>query len=617
MAASGVQLAMQGATIAPSILMTVLAVLYWRFYHRLKRDDIRVTGVVLSTVFSILLVLGYQLDRVGDIAWSFLTLIRIVCLAFSLFPAWALLTRLLENRPVEITSGWEWSRKSSWVVFAVVLGIELLYLAITYPGVYAYDAPFLILSATDSSVGLTTHFSVPYSLLIGWLVSFSESLFGAPEHGLATLMLIQAIAISLMVVRIAHGVWLIAHNRKLVIFSVLFFVLNPLLMLQTISASPDVFFCACFGCIATELVILGCGKATNKPSSILLLAALCLAFMLLRNNGVYVLILVALVLLVMVMRSYGGKSGRIVTLAFIVPICLYYLISGPVYSFAGVHKGDSLQEMMSVPVQQLARVYHYPVKTADRRGTLTDSPYQNNAQQPSEQIREQIESFFSEPLPVYESKPMISDNQKSILLTDELEKRPLEFLRLYLTLGMQYPQEYAEAFLMNSLGFWYPDKTYLDSRMYHPLIEYSMMDVKSWNEDYTPMERMSLLPPLDFFLWLLIGKMGINRVPIISTLLNPGTYFFLFLLVCGYALRKCMRQQASAYLPFFVLMGALFLTYLLSPVCIYRYCMAFISCTPLLITVMLMLFCKKDSVLSHCARPFVASHGSKIDSKER
>jgi hypothetical protein len=85
---------------------------------------------------------------------------------------------------------------------------------------------------------------------------------------------------------------------------------------------------------------------------------------------------------------------------------------------------------------------------------------------------------------VYNLRPSIADISKLNLDDAEVSKHPLDYIFMYVSIGVKSPKEFTEAFLMQNYGLWYPSKSYPDTRMYHPFAEYQMLDAKLWNTKY-------------------------------------------------------------------------------------------------------------------------------------
>lgn len=97
--------------------------------------------------------------------------------------------------------------------------------------------------------------------------------------------------------------------------------------------------------------------AERKAQAGFVLAAL--GTMILRNNGLYI----ALVMLA-VLFFFCRRYWRRYVLLTAVTLLLYGVYAGPLYATLSVTPGG-IEEMLPVPIQQLARVYHYEYDSLD------------------------------------------------------------------------------------------------------------------------------------------------------------------------------------------------------------------------------------------------------------
>ena len=126
-----------------------------------------------------------------------------------------------------------------------------------------------------------------------------------------------------------------------------------------------------------------------------------------------------------------------------------------------------------------------------------------------------------------------------------------------------------EAFLENTCGFWYPGcelTLYQDGKTgywvigcYDPVI--SNPKIKQLFEFY------KLFEDSDF----------VTKNPITSLFFAPGTFFYIFAIMFAYIIDRKQKE----YIPIFVFMLALWLTFLLGPVALVRYIMYFYAIIPL------------------------------------
>lgn len=472
-ASIGIQSYLQSYLPNTNILYILLIPLYLRLFKliRIPSKRLLAIGGLTCIFFAFLLVAGYQFDETGDLSWSFPTAFAVASLALGLFPPYALAIELIRKASASPNELFEaWSRKCAITVFAIAFLSDMVALLALFPGVYGYDAGFQILSVLDPGTAITSHFSVPYTLLLGGLVSAGINIFGSAECGLAACMILQSVLVSIMVTRITYCVLRITRRKIAAGVCLAFYAFDPFFVTATISSAQDVPFCAFFGLLCAELALVTMDSNPSlSKSTIFRISLIALAMCVFRNNGVYV-IAVAVVVFLALSRKHIEQAPKLLA-CLIAPALLALLITGPLYSSLGIASGNSLREMMSIPVQQLARVYHLNEPTTDRKGIPVDTQgAENRTQSLSEERKERIERYFTDDLPNYSINPSISDLQKAALDTEEVANHPLAFLKLYLGTGIHYPAEYFEAFMMNSLGFWYPNKIYPDIRTYHPLL---------------------------------------------------------------------------------------------------------------------------------------------------
>lgn len=261
-----------------------------------------------------------------------------------------------------------------------------------------------------------------------------------------------------------------------------------------------------------------------------------------RNNGIYVLLFsfpFAVLLL---------KNKTYVLIIFIIPILLFEGYNKLLLPNIGVSKAQSIREMSSVPSQQFARVYTY------------DTIEPENL--------EKLKHFYNlENFNYYKINPSLSDLMKAGLDNDYTEKNLDDYAKLWISVGVKHPINYIEAFLLNTLGYWYPNKNYYDSRIYHNYAYYNMLDAKLWNKEYIDINRHSLIKPYDRALEYTFEKNIWKYIPIINSLFTIGFYFIIIL----YSLIiNLINKNKSILVPYSVIIG-LYFTLLLSPVAMLRY----------------------------------------------
>lgn len=142
----------------------------------------------------------------------------------------------------------------------------------------------------------------------------------------------------------------------------------------------------------------------------------------------------------------------------------YFLASaGLAYAFSA--EDSENQEMLTVPIQQLARVYRYDKESLD-----------------SEDLEALYEILPEDVLARY--VPKVSDGVKIGFRNDAFAADPIRYGKLWLKTGIRHPFTYLNAWFMTSYGFWYPDTVidvYKGNSVFTFTYEDSSFSVMRWN----------------------------------------------------------------------------------------------------------------------------------------
>ena len=524
-------------------------------------------SIIFSMFLSLVLIIGSQLEFYSEIIWSFATLIKIIALSVSIFPLNYLLLKYVDKFKIQKSDNINY-KKIFVITFLIILFFNFLVFLALYPGEYGYDAGFQIMEILEKDVQITSHFSLLFSFILAKVVNLGKVLFGSYQVGFGIYCFLQMTFLSYVATKITVFCAKRIPNKIIYFINVLFFSFFPLYTLMSISAAQDSVFAGLFCLIILNVIELienkDYWKNKLKPISLgILIFLLCL----IRNNGFYcILISIPFIFL-------ACKNKKIVVLLiFIIPLFAYKIYSGPVFNILGVTKTDTFREMLSIPSQQFARVYNYNLKVFSK-----------------EELK-QLKKFYPQidDFKYYTYRQSIADPTKSVLNNKYVKSNLKDYISLWTSNGVKDPENYVEAFLLNSLGFWYPNKNYNDDRMYHPYIEIEMMDAAKWNPRYVQIKRESKFPIYEKILNITIGKNAWKRIPVISTIFTTGTYFIIFIFLF---LLTILRRNFKYMLPISIILG-LYATLFLSPVALFRYCFPIIMVSPLMIN--LILYQKKN-----------------------
>lgn len=548
------------------IIFVLFIILFDKINWNKKRNNI--FCIIFSVFLSSILILGTQLENNSDIAWSFITLIKIISLAFSIYPITSLVLSFLDKYEIKNKNKIKNYKNISLITFIfIVLFNSLVFLAI-YPGEYAYDAGFQILEILDKDIQITSHFSFLFCFILAHIVNLGKTIFNSYQTGFAIYCFLQMLFLSFVSTKITVYSLKRSNNIYIYLFSILLFSFFPLYTVMALSAAQDSLFAGLFALVILNTLNMCENKNYwKKISNPIILSVLILLSCMIRNNGFYAfLVSIPFVILF-------NKNKRMLTLlVFLVPLILYKIYSGPIYNLIGIQSTDTMNEMLSVPSQQLARVYNYNNTVFRKKDKVLLNKYYTK-----------MDEFK-----YYTWRQSISDPIKSLIHNDNVSNDLFGYINLWINIGIRDPENYIEAFLLNTLGYWYPNKNYNDSRMYHPYIEYDMMNAKFWNKKYIDIKRNSKFKAYDKLLYFTLTKNYWKKIPILSTLFTMGTYFIIFVFLIGITI---LRKNWKHFIPLSIIFG-LYITLLLSPVGLFRYGFPILMLLPIFIT---LIFSKKLS----------------------
>ena len=269
--------------------------------------------------------------------------------------------------------------------------------------------------------------------------------------------------------------------------------------------------------------------------------------MVLRNNGFYIVLAMGLLLLLTARKFELRKRCPGILFAVGGAALIYLLYVGPFYSLMNVG-GGSLAEMLSVPMQQMARVYTY------ERDSVSE-----------EDLELLYEIIPQEYLSVYEATN--ADNVKWGFEEETFLESPLVYLKLWIRLGLQHPLTYINSFLIQTVDYWYPfavvdgyrfDEDWGDWDGYSSYFAYRVDE---------PGEEIVLWPAAHEYYNRISTDLTVQQHKWTALFLSPGLYFMVFMFIFFYL--WCLKRY-SLLVPLFVV-WLNFFTVLLGPVALVRY----------------------------------------------
>lgn len=411
-----------------------------------------------------------------------------------------------------------------------------------YPGFFVYDAQDELIQVQTRS--FTTHHPLPHVLLLGSIILAVNKLSGSYNTGIAVYTLMQMCIMAGVFTYVTAYMKRRGAGRILRGIILLYFGLFPVNVMFVLCSAKDGIFSAAF----VLLLIAVTDMTTNKERFFgrwrgpLLFMGSAFVMMSFRHNGMYALLVFAPVLF-LCMKKYRFRLGVMLAAVF----SCYFLTSGVLTAVLGAESSEN-QEMLTVPIQQLARTWKYE----------SDSMSQ-------EQKETLYEILPEEALQYYTAK--VSDGVKVWFDNEAFDREPVKYMRLWLELGMAHPFTYLNAWFMTSYGFWYPD-TVIDVYRGNSVFTFTYADSSFFGyEVEEPGFRESRLPIVNEWYRQMSLEIAQQRLPVVSMLFSPGFLFWLFAYTAGYV----FYAKRYEYLLPLLLLLLLWLTVILGPTYLPRY----------------------------------------------
>lgn len=547
------------------------AVLLCQVYHRIDFSDKR--GVIMSLLFSafisIVLLVGKQLHTVENCdffsakLWINTIILCFYFVGFVLFFLQWIVSKTDQYNEVDDLADKKRTKKQFFIYWLAIMVCWLPVFFAFYPGAFVYDAQDEYVQVATRE--FTTHHPLLHVLLLGGAVCFGNKFMGSYNAGIALYTLFQMVVFSGVLSYSVYFVMELAHDKNVIAKKwtervlVAFYGLFPIFPMYAVCSSKDTFFHASLLIVFIYLVkicqhiFLKDREATLKRrvEVIFVIASSCM--MLLRNNAVYAYaVLFFVIVFFSLLQKYKKETGR-KTIYKRLLVCM--LLSLLVYKVAdkglayALHASDiESQEVLTVPIQQLARTYRYSPEVF------------------SENDKETLHSYIpSDVLAVYDAD--LSDLVKANFDNHLYAQDRASFLKLWVKIGVRKPFTYMNAWLMTSYGYWYPD-TIINVYGGQDRFTFQYGDSSYFGfETEQPGTRDSKFPWLEEQYRKLSLEIYQQKVPVISMLFSPG---FLFVLFAGCIVIAGYQKKYELYIPMSMIL-LVWLTFLLGPTFLVRY----------------------------------------------
>lgn len=436
--------------------------------------------------------------------------------------------------------------------FIVFLGV--------YPGFFVYDAQEELMEVVTRN--FNTRHPLIHVLSMGGIIQAGYKLTGSYNIGIAVYTLFSMTLTALLFGYIVYNLKKSGVGAATRCMLTLYMGLFPVLVMYSLCSVKDSIFT-----LFLLLVVIYIKRLTNDPDKFFEtprlsanMACCVLLMLLFRSNAIYAVVLFLIFAVHVIFNIQSLNAYRNYFFGIFIFSAIAYFILNSTLIFATGARNIGHSEILSVPIQQMARVYDYD------KDSMTDKEI------------EELTSFIpAEALSRY--NPKCSDMVKIDFNNKAYEENTLGFYKLYLRLFVKHPIAYANAFIMTSYGLWTPGAV-IDGYTGNTVFTFTYGDSSYFGyETEEPGERKPLIPFIDtFYRWLSLD-VTIQKIPVINLIFSPGFMLWTLLFFVFYMIYTKNKKESLAY--FLPLM--MVFTCVLGPISLVRYGLCLWTMVPLII----------------------------------
>lgn len=526
----------------------------------------------VSFLFSISMVAGYQLQSQGFTDYGVRgkggILLRSLCFAAACMPFVLKLFKLADSaKQICLFDETVRQRKLSLRVFLVTAGIVFLCLVPVwlayYPLIMSYDFHRQVNEAERGFQWFVPYQPLAHTWVI-WLFYQLGGMLGSRETGMACMALFQMLLYALATGYLGAFLYRIWQKKLLLAGVIVYFGVFPFHSVMVLCSTKDVIFSILF--LVFFLLLIQRSIFTPERNKWLLDLFLILegcVMVQFRSNAIHALVVFFVLYFLIVKRS---EKLRILIL------CILLTVGGLgtkmlVKSALGTTIPEEKIEMYSVPIQQFARVGHYHM---DQLDPVTEAV---------------VDHYIPcEEWPYY--NPPLADTMKNSANKESFTGNIGAFVKDWIAVGIKYPNEYIDAFLELTRGYWFLDDYswaenlgYGSESRFGTIFTYYSAKSVTTGEDILHVSRF---PWLEQQLEKIVsGNCYYNWVLLSQIFKSAFFSWAMFLCMVLFWYRRQWKQLQVTMFPFLY-----FCTMLLGPVVQLRYQFPVMLCLPLMMAML-------------------------------
>ena len=502
----------------------------------IKKDKLT---IIFSTVLSFIIIIGKEIclnHNLNSINNNIIKYIIIILGTILLSDLLLMIFVNLMDRIKKINLNITISKRTVIISFLFLIIIYFFVYFSFYPGIYYHDMNYIIKMA-NGSCELSNHHPIIYVML--WrLLLFIEQSNNINNIGVIIYSVFQIFVVFTTCFYLLHWEYKNKFDNKYIIFTYVYFLINPILHIYSFITTKDTFFACSLLLFLTALIDIK--KINNK--AIIKLFIFSFLTCLLRNNFVYIIVAIIPFILIL-------QADKRIIIPLVFSSILFFALIYVIFPFFNIKK-SSISEMIPIPIIQI----HYTYKNTN--------VYSEEEKNILREIMPHIDEKFSRRT-VDPIKNKFNDNA--------YKKYKKEFWRIYLKGINNDKKEYLYLALDLNSRYWYYDNEIID---YDNGKEF-IMD-KLYDE-----EKHNNIPGLFQIIYkqykvIDSGKASFMNKPIIKFFFTVSfnTYMLIFLLY--YSIKNRKKYSSLVIIELLLLIG----TYLLGPLTDFRYVFPLYFCLP-------------------------------------
>ena len=451
----------------------------------------------------------------------------------------------------------------SWAgIFALWVPVFLAY----FPAIMSYDFHRQSGEAFRGTIWFWAHHPVVHTYLIRIFLLLGERL-GSYEAGMAAFSICQMLLVSFALAYSFAVIYEITGRKRWAYIPTVFFGIIPFSPVLALSITKDIPYAALMLIMIVEIYrIRNAADIKERILHIIILVIAGIPDIWLRNNAAYAF---AAMIPFWIICEKGLKK-KLTALA-ISAVILVGGIGGRsliMKAFNAIPQNGKI-EMLSVPMMQMGRVAIYQNANLSEESRRILSEYFKDVDMDED-------TYYA---------PIADGMRDHTIGFDEVDDWG-KFAKDWLYIGLRYPNDYIDAFLALTAGYWSPDDfTHAEMLGYGDDTNLGLLYTfnASHSDAFEGVEQVSKLPALRKLYDRMVNGNSYYSWPALSGLMKPALYFWMLILLAFSAVYvRTGRKWVYALYPVMYM-----LTCILGPTVNFRYIYPVLITLPFLYAVMI------------------------------